>query len=136
MYSSTAIHDWNSLAALVKESRVDRGWTQGELADRARVSRAWIAKVERGHRGAELEHILRLFQALSIDLVASSPRLDERAHARREERSPAAAVGDAVTRTRDTAVQRRREAWAHARTQGPADAGAAECKTATAMNST
>jgi y4mF family transcriptional regulator len=69
------IANWSSLGALIKSARNERGLTQQALADKAGVSRAWLAKVESGHRGAEFEQIVRTLSALDISLMA---RMDER----------------------------------------------------------
>lgn len=70
MSATTLISDWNKLGALVKDTRKGHGWSQTELANRAGVSRAWLAKLEAGHRGAELEPLLRLLSALELSLLA------------------------------------------------------------------
>lgn len=63
-----AISDWVKLGAAIRDARTSHGLTQKELATRARVSRSWLAKVESGHRGAELEQVLRLLSALGLGL--------------------------------------------------------------------
>ena len=68
--SDTVISDWIKLGAYVRAARHERGWTQIQLAQRAGVSRAWLARLESGHRRAELESILRLFAALDLRLLA------------------------------------------------------------------
>lgn len=116
MDAGTLISDWNKLGALVKDARRDRGWSQARLADRAHVSRAWIAKIESGHRGAELEQILRLFAALNLTMivqpvgVAPGEPISATEQAR-EGSDTAQTVEDA----RLEAGRRRRDAWAHAR---------------------
>jgi HTH-type transcriptional regulator/antitoxin HipB len=67
-----AIADWNKFGAIVKAERARLALSQHELAARAGVSRSWLAKLEAGHRGAELEQILRLLQALGLSLVLRS----------------------------------------------------------------
>lgn len=75
------ITHWSKLGAAVKDLRVERGLSQQELATRARVSRSWLARVESGHRGAELEPLLRLFTTLgtrlSLTVVHSEPGVPE-----------------------------------------------------------
>jgi DNA-binding XRE family transcriptional regulator len=64
-------------AAVVKELREKRGWTQEELAWRARVTEETVAKVEAGHDVSMAVYSLNLAQAfvLSIsDLSQYSPR--------------------------------------------------------------
>ena len=120
MDASTHISDWNTLAALVKDARSNRGWSQMELAERANVSRAWIAKLERGHRGAELEQILRLFHALQMNIIAqpAGADTDEMSSAPRLEQPDRAAFAMSLE-TRRAASQRRRDAWADARKLTP-----------------
>lgn len=62
------IDHWVKLGTTAKEARIARGWTQHELARRAKVSRSWLARVEAGHRGAELEPLFRLLSALKITI--------------------------------------------------------------------
>ncbi|NQW72586.1 MAG: helix-turn-helix transcriptional regulator [Actinobacteria bacterium] len=68
--SDTLISDWIKLGAFLRQARNERGWTQIQMAQRAGVSRAWLARLESGHRRAELESILRLFTALDLRLFA------------------------------------------------------------------
>ncbi len=65
---STQITHWSKLGATIKDSRQALGLTQNQLAERAQVSRSWLARVEAGHRGAELEPLLRLLNALGLKL--------------------------------------------------------------------
>jgi HTH-type transcriptional regulator/antitoxin HipB len=57
-------------AALVRGRRMDLGLSQGDLAKRARVSRKWINEFEAGKPTAELGHVLRVIEALEVDLDA------------------------------------------------------------------
>jgi transcriptional regulator with XRE-family HTH domain len=63
------IAHWTQLGSAVRDARTGRGLSQHELARQAGVSRSWLARVESGHRGAELEQILRLLSALRLVLV-------------------------------------------------------------------
>jgi transcriptional regulator with XRE-family HTH domain len=61
------------LGARIKQLRQRRGWTQDELARRARLSRIYIAQLEAGDRAspsfAALERIARALRArLRVDL--------------------------------------------------------------------
>lgn len=67
----TQIADWTRLGSALREARLSKGLTQSALADVARVSRPWVSKVEGGHRGAELEPLLRLISALDLTLAIS-----------------------------------------------------------------
>lgn len=50
----------------LRVNRIALGWTQSELAKRARVSRQWLIKVEAGHPGAELGRLLSVLHALHL----------------------------------------------------------------------
>ena len=71
--SAITISDWVKLGAAIRDARTLRGLTQNELASSAKVSRSWLAKVESGHRGAELEQILRLLSAPGLGLFLQAP---------------------------------------------------------------
>jgi len=68
MTDSIRIDHWVKLGTTVREARLAQGWSQHDLAQRANVSRSWLARVEAGHRGAELEPLLRALAALDITL--------------------------------------------------------------------
>jgi HTH-type transcriptional regulator/antitoxin HipB len=71
MYRIRTVRD---LGNTIRGRRLDRGWTQAELADRARVSRSWVIDVEAAKKPtAEIGRILRLLDALGVDLVAATP---------------------------------------------------------------
>lgn len=69
-----SVQNWASLGRLIQGARKERGMTQAGLAGQAGVSRAWLAKVESGHRAAEFELILRVLDALELDLFARPRR--------------------------------------------------------------
>ena len=54
------------LGAAVRDARLQRGWTQAELADRIHVSRQWVISLERGKASAELGAALRAVAALGL----------------------------------------------------------------------
>lgn len=61
------------IAALVRGRRMDLGLSQGDLAHRAKVSRKWINEFEAGGKAtAELGHVLRVLEALDVDLDAAT----------------------------------------------------------------
>lgn len=95
------IRHWARLGAALREARQRSSWTQVELAARAQVSRSWLARVEAGHRGAELEPLLRLFEALQLRwLITQAPEPEDRL--------------DDVSAARALASQQRRQSWAAA----------------------
>lgn len=113
----TVIADWNRLGSLVRQTRIELGWSQGELADRAGVSRAWVARLESGHRRAELEQILRLLAALDVRLLAQTG--DSRGTAGEDDAGQHStgkvpgliAAESAVSQARSAAAVRRRRSW-------------------------
>jgi HTH-type transcriptional regulator/antitoxin HipB len=65
--------------AALRQARADAGLTQGELAERAGVSRRWVSAVETGARpGAELTRILAVAEALGqrLELTPIPPLTD------------------------------------------------------------
>jgi|SRR5680860_496881 len=68
------IGDWTKLGATVRQQRIADGLTQSGLADRAHVSRAWLARFEAGHRKAELEQVFRVLGALDLTLALREKR--------------------------------------------------------------
>ena len=56
------------VATLLKERRLTHGLSQAELAKKAGVSRAWIAKMETGHRHPDLDTIIRVAGTLDLEM--------------------------------------------------------------------
>ena len=48
----------------VRRARTERGWTQGDLADRTGLSTVQISRIERGAREVRLTTLIRLMTAL------------------------------------------------------------------------
>ena len=55
----------------VKDLRKKNGWSQTELAQRAKVSRIWIGDLERGKPSLEIELVFRTLQVLGVSLDVS-----------------------------------------------------------------
>lgn len=116
------ISDWTRLGSAVRDARKARGFSQHELANRAGVSRSWLARLETGHRGAELEPLFRLLNALELSLTLRDPirRSDEAdpgqaattaaTDAVREGNAPLA-PGLSVVAKHQAAAAGRRRAW-------------------------
>jgi HTH-type transcriptional regulator / antitoxin HipB len=68
MTRSTTIHSIRDLATAVHGRRVDLGLSQADLAARAGVSRKWIYEFEGGKPAAELGLMLRVLDALDLNL--------------------------------------------------------------------
>ncbi len=63
-----------NIAALVKQERKKRGWTQAELAEHSGVSRDWVISLEKAKPTVELSLVLRTLKALHINLDAISSK--------------------------------------------------------------
>ena len=63
------VHD---LAAVVRGRRLDLGWTQAGVAERAGVSRKWVSDFETGKTSVDLATALRLLEALDLPLEVST----------------------------------------------------------------
>ena len=56
------------IAALVRQARQDRGWTQVQLAEHSGVSRDWIIALEKAKPSLEIALVLRTLKALNLSL--------------------------------------------------------------------
>ena len=52
--------------ATVRRFRTERGWTQEDLADAARLTTTYVGQVERGDKVPSLSVVLRLARGLSV----------------------------------------------------------------------
>jgi HTH-type transcriptional regulator / antitoxin HipB len=68
----TSIHSIRDLAAVVRGRRKDLGMSQAALAERAGVSRKWIYEFESGKPTAEFGLLLRVLDALGLELDVSA----------------------------------------------------------------
>ena len=57
------------LGQLIRAARLARGWSQGDLAQRAGMHQPMVSTIERGHPGAGLASIFALMAALDLELV-------------------------------------------------------------------
>lgn len=55
------------IANRVRDLRLERGWSQPELARRSELSNAMVSMVERGERTPSLEALASLASALEVD---------------------------------------------------------------------
>lgn len=72
--SEIRIGHWTKFGAAIRDARRSRSLSQAYLAERAGVSRSWLARLEAGHRGAEFEQILRVLSALDLTLSLRDDR--------------------------------------------------------------
>jgi HTH-type transcriptional regulator/antitoxin HipB len=56
-------------AAVVRELRTEASWTQRELAERANVSRSFVAELETGKATVEASKLLDVFQAFGFEMA-------------------------------------------------------------------
>src|SRR5690606_2083813 len=76
----------NRIASRVRSLRLERGWSQPELARRASLSNAMVSMVERGERTPSLDALASLAASLDVDtsvLLAPDESVVLRADARR-----------------------------------------------------
>lgn len=67
----------NILADAIAQARIRRGWNQTELAERAETTRHTVGNIERGRDRAEIGIVLRLIEALGLEVtVTERPTFD------------------------------------------------------------
>lgn len=71
------IDRWSDLGQVIRSARREAGLTQSQLAARAGVSRAWLARVEGGHRKAEIEYLMRTVEALGLSFALAPTPPDD-----------------------------------------------------------
>lgn len=59
----------NELGATIRRARKQRGWTQGDLAARAGISRRTLVALEGGNPRGEIGIVLRVVAALDRELT-------------------------------------------------------------------
>jgi transcriptional regulator with XRE-family HTH domain len=65
---ATRIRSLHDLTAAIRGRRQQLGLSQAELAARAHVSRAWVNEFESGKPAAELRLVLKVVDALDLEL--------------------------------------------------------------------
>lgn len=55
-----------TLGKRIRESRIQRGYTQKELADRADIGAVYLSEIERGTKMPSLETFIKIVEALEI----------------------------------------------------------------------
>jgi transcriptional regulator with XRE-family HTH domain len=61
-----ATREGKIFGATVRRLRTERGWTQEDLADAARLTTTYVGQVERGDKVPSLSVVLRLARGLSV----------------------------------------------------------------------
>lgn len=56
------------LGRMIRDRRLELGYTQQQLAERVGVARQWIVKVEKGKSRAEIEPLLHTLFQLDLEL--------------------------------------------------------------------
>jgi transcriptional regulator with XRE-family HTH domain len=82
-------------AARLRELRLEKGWTQGELADRSGVSERAVAQWEQSIRQPSWENVVALADALEVSTEAfrqEPARPPEKRKAGRPRKAPPAEV--------------------------------------------
>jgi UDP-N-acetylglucosamine 1-carboxyvinyltransferase len=63
----------NTIGALIRDARRQRGWSQSQLAQTLATSQSAVNRIERGHQNLSLDMIARIAQALDSTLVTLGP---------------------------------------------------------------
>lgn len=69
--SDDQLSEYERIRHAVRDARAARGWSQGELARRANVSRPTIARLETGHSVSSTT-LLKLLATLDLRLTLDS----------------------------------------------------------------
>lgn len=57
------------LATLIQEQRIQRNWTQRDLAERAQVGLRQISDIERGHMNVNYQTLRKILAVIGYELV-------------------------------------------------------------------
>ena len=66
-----------TLGTRIREKRKSLGWTQEELADRAKIDRSYIGGVERGERNLTFTILCQICTALHCDVAELTHKLPD-----------------------------------------------------------
>lgn len=64
-----------SLGERVRSARIEKGWTQEDLAYEAEIDRSYIGGVERGERNVTFSMLCRIARALGRDVASLTHHL-------------------------------------------------------------
>jgi transcriptional regulator with XRE-family HTH domain len=58
----------STVGVRIRSRRQELGWTQEQLAEKARISKGFLSDLETGARNVSAEYLLKIAQALSVTL--------------------------------------------------------------------
>lgn len=58
----------NKFGKKVRSLRLEKGWSQEELADKVGLHRTYIGSIERGEQNVSIDNIAKLAKTLSISI--------------------------------------------------------------------
>jgi len=65
------VRNVRAVGAIVRERRRELGMDQQSLASRIGASRYWVVQMEQGNEGAEIGRVLRVLEALGLEVGVS-----------------------------------------------------------------
>ncbi|MDF1903322.1 helix-turn-helix domain-containing protein [Mycolicibacterium smegmatis] len=65
------IKTMGDVGALVRSARTARGMTQADLAQRLRISRDWVVRLEKGHPRLEAQRVIDALRVAGVSLEAT-----------------------------------------------------------------
>lgn len=68
------VRTMRDVGALIRSTRTARGMTQADLADKLRVGRDWVVRLEKGHPRLEAQRVLDALSILGVSLEATAPQ--------------------------------------------------------------
>jgi transcriptional regulator with XRE-family HTH domain len=77
-----------AISGLIKEFRVNKGWTQEELGFRSGYAPVYVNLLERGHRNPSVQALINLCQAFGVQPSAFFAEVERRLE-------PTSSAGDA-----------------------------------------
>jgi len=69
----SAVHFSKRVGLIVRQLRLERGWTQQELADRMSYERSRIGRLELGQTAITVDMLLVIANALGVDIYTLLP---------------------------------------------------------------
>jgi transcriptional regulator with XRE-family HTH domain len=58
----------NKFGKRVRELRLEKGWSQEELADKVGLHRTYVGAIERGEQNTSIDNIAKLAKTLGVSL--------------------------------------------------------------------